>query len=528
MTLSVPMLFQRGSAVYSIVYRVFSGPSRTWSSTQFHASFLCKLLWRDWKARMKVIFMRKFFQLGWLFLIVMGLAICACSDENVPGEDENTENNEGGGDEGEGGSDVPTAIKPVMDEESLKFVGGWDGMGPYQASGSSGFGLVDGCWTFYNDGTYTWLGSNSYGFTTELEGKWHYNAEKKMLITDSELGFNWTIEEVSGDMWVGTLLNEKGGTYTYRRKEVPSVACSNIRIIDYKPGGFVLKDTIRNYGCYAGTLKCGVCYSLEDAKKDVSDYQRVYATRIVTDTLLLYGKPFFKGRSIVTQGVFQVELKSLEEDGGYYLCNFIEFEDGNVIYGKKYKAKCVTLSEDAVYLGEEVKDGKIRCWAKGYLHEDGKIDDGFFRAGNDHPVYGLNMDEAVSMLTSLGSEWRLPEVNDMETLVGFVNKYAMVESVSNLDLARISKGYDVTFKSLINSNTLNFTFEEEDGKYSWVDYYTFQSFLISKHKIGNTYRDRGGFGFTYTDGTFEPSKFRSAFDNLGSPYLRPVYEVRVQ
>lgn len=459
----------------------------------------------------------------------MGLAVCACSDENVSSEDENMENNGGGSDDGTSEGNVPTAIKPFMDEESLKFVGAWNGMGPYQASGGSSFGLVDGCWTFYNDGTYTWLGSNSYGFTTEIEGKWHYNAEKKMLITDSELGFNWTIEEVSAGIWVGTLLNTKGGTYTYRRKEVSSVACSNVRIIDYKPGGFVLKDTIRNYGCYAGTLKCGVCYSLENAKEDIADYQRVYATEIITDTLLLCGKPFFKGRSIVTQGIFQVELNSLEKDCEYNLCNFIEFEDGNVIYGNKYRAKCVTLPEDAVYLGESVKDGKIRCWAKGYLHEDGKIDDGIFRVGNNPPVYGLNTDAAVSMLTSLGSGWGLPEASDMGTLVGFVNKYVVVEYASNPDLTwSREREYDVTFKSLINGNALNFTFVEEDGKYSWVDYYTYQAFLISKYKIGNTYRDKGGFSFRYTDGTLEPSEFESAFDNLGSPYLRPVYEVRVQ
>ena len=40
MTLRFLRCYRRGSVVYSTVRWVFLGPSRTWNSTQFHASFL--------------------------------------------------------------------------------------------------------------------------------------------------------------------------------------------------------------------------------------------------------------------------------------------------------------------------------------------------------------------------------------------------------------------------------------------------------------------------------------------------------
>lgn len=472
--------------------------------------------------------MRKFFQLGWLLFIVMGLAVCACSDEKMPGEDANTENN-GGGSNGEGGSDVPTAIKPSMDEESLKFVGGWEGMGPYQASGTSSFGLVDGCWTFYNDGTYTWLGSNSYGFTTEMEGKWHYNAEKKMLITDSELGFNWTIEEVSGDMWVGTLLNAKGGTYTYRRKEIPSVACSNVRVIDYKKGGFVLKDTVLNYGSYAGTLKCGVCYSLAGEAKEVADYQKVYATEIVTDTVVHVGT--IAESSATYRGVYLVELKSLEQEGKYNLCNFIEFEDGSIIYGNIYRAKCVTLPDGAVYLGQQVgTDHKIYCWAKGYLREDGTFNDGVAKVGDMGAMF--TWEKAETMLASLGDGWVLPTSAELYSLKSFVEGNNTIIQVTPNEFNSYNTYDDVTFKSQINGKTLNFTFESEDYKDRWYYTYTRQNFRISEFESHLGTFNEGGFKFEIfsENNSYFPSRMDAEF--IRSPkgissYLRPVYVATV-
>ena len=82
----------------------------------------------------------------------------------------------------------------------MKFVGIWSGKGPYSAGSSTNYGWIDGQWIFYNDGTFFWTGSNSYGYTTTSIGKWHYNSENK-LITDSEYNIAWKIIEVTEASW---------------------------------------------------------------------------------------------------------------------------------------------------------------------------------------------------------------------------------------------------------------------------------------------------------------------------------------
>ena len=128
----------------------------------------------------------------------MGLAVSACGDDGAL--EENNGNGNGGGNGGNDGN-TPEVIEPSLDEESLKFVGSWTGKGP-----CSGM-LVEGTWDFRNDGTYSWLGTTGYGTQYEESGTWHYVAGSKMLVTDSSLDYNWTVEDVSENQWVGTLLN---------------------------------------------------------------------------------------------------------------------------------------------------------------------------------------------------------------------------------------------------------------------------------------------------------------------------------
>ena len=160
--------------------------------------------------------------------------------------------------ENESGGEV---VKPNLDEESLKFVGVWQGMGPYSVNYQS-YGLVDGTWSFKNDSTYSYIGYNSYGYSYSETGKWRYNTENKMLITDSHLGFVWQILELRDDAWLGTLLNEEGGTYNYTRKN-SSVAIHTGQIWDINQGDITVSYTLSNMEYATEDYKYGICISTD-------------------------------------------------------------------------------------------------------------------------------------------------------------------------------------------------------------------------------------------------------------------------
>ena len=326
----------------------------------------------------------------WTFAVLcaLPLTVCSCSSSDEENDNEPVTEIGGQGNETDGGNennnDNPNGsfINPDIDNESTFFIGCWEGSGPYCASESSQFSVVTGTWWFYNDGNYYWEGYHNWFKYTET-GKWHYNSEKKMLVTDGRAGYIWTIEEKIDNQWVGTQMGNKGGTYSYKRviNEADNIYPSNVRIIDYKKNQFVIRDTVKNYELYAGAIKCGVrCIN----KQDESDVKMVYTNKI---------QP---------KGIYDVTIKGLEEDGKYRLCSFIEYPDGNIEYGKEERAICITPPDHCVYLGETPTNSKIIFYAKSAI---GANKD-FVEEGTNGISYSNAL--ADEIFRKLGTGWRLP------------------------------------------------------------------------------------------------------------------------
>ena len=451
--------------------------------------------------------------LKYFYSLLLIVALCACSKENVKTEGEVDNNNS------------PTVISPSLDEETLRFVGIWTGIGPYVASGtsSSKFGLIDGTWEFYNNGKYKWIGYNTYGYKYQMEGVWHYNHSNKMLVTDSELGFNWNVEEIDNGMWVGTLLNSKGGTYTYSRNNIP-ISCSEIRVVDYKKGGFILKDTIVNYLINRDDIKCGVCYGTE-LDNDVATFRKVYSNRVYTDTLKL-GEDVFGEVLKVTPGIFQLEINSLDENGKYKLCNFIEYDDGKTIYGNIYNAICITPPENTVYLGEipgslyNTRMLKVPFWTTGYLQKDGNYNE---TPNSDEGFYEYA--DAMKMISDLGEGWSLPSRGRLSALIEHIKDCGNLVVIKDVGWNSDRVG----FKSTINNNVINLIFREEtfekNIKYSCNSFWS-SEVDDNEEPLSATIAFRDN---VYDDYDYHKEQLTYYFSRYSptSSFLLPVYEAVV-
>ena len=103
-----------------------------------------------------------------------------------------------------------------LDAESAKFVGKWEGQGPV-GSGYTIKSLSQGVLEFNDDGTYYWEAyTNVSDYSSTSFGNWHYNAQSKMLITDSQYGINWQILDITDKTWTGIMSHESTNC-TYRR-----------------------------------------------------------------------------------------------------------------------------------------------------------------------------------------------------------------------------------------------------------------------------------------------------------------------
>lgn len=361
-----------------------------------------------------------------LFGLLLGItfSLVACSDDEINGDAEMGGNS--------GSENTQTSIKPPMEGEGLNLVGSWYGYGPYVASGgnASAYGLVNGIWEFYNDSTYSWIGSNSFGYKYSEKGKWHYSVKNETLTTDSPCGINWKVEEVLESQWVGTLLGAKKGTYTYTRNNI-DILPSNIRIVDYKEGGFILKDTLVNYQFNTKEIKCGVCYGTKN-NKDISTFKRLYANKIYTDTIYtIYGVQYKK--------VYNVEINLLEENERYQLCSFIEYNDGNIVYGKIYNAICITPPQNTIYLGEVPdKNKKVYFWATKFMAKNETSTD-------------FTYSEASEYLSQLGKNWRIPSGTN---ITGVLDKYINYSNEIQILTDEAGRLDYIQSKSKINGNKL--------------------------------------------------------------------------
>lgn len=281
--------------------------------------------------------MRKFKYWFLCLSCLCGLVFVSCGKEDemspegeLPGQGE-VENESGG-----------EVVKPNLDEESLKFVGVWQGMGPYSVNYQS-YGLVDGTWSFKNDSTYSYIGYNSYGYSYSETGKWRYNTENKMLITDSHLGFVWQILELRDDAWLGTLLNEEGGTYNYTRKN-SSVAIHTGQIWDINPSDITVSYTLSNIEYTTEGYKYGVCISTDRSLPDgMTNYY--YEDAHSEDTL--------------------IQIPNLVLNTTYYYSAVIDI-NGRKVYGDTLEYTHHHY-DNAVFMGAYSENGKPLFVATGNL-----------------------------------------------------------------------------------------------------------------------------------------------------------------
>ena len=199
--------------------------------------------------------MRKYKYLILCLACLCGLATVSCGeDDDVLPEEELPGGGQGEDDPQNGGNGSgEEVVTPSLDKESLKFVGVWKGIGPSAKSQGPSYNPVEGTWYFKNDSTY------QFGSET---GKWRYNAENKMLITDNRFGFVWQILELTDGTWLGTLLNEKGGTYTYTRENT-SMTIHTGRLQDINQSDITVSYTLSKTEYATESYKYGICISTD-------------------------------------------------------------------------------------------------------------------------------------------------------------------------------------------------------------------------------------------------------------------------
>lgn len=329
----------------------------------------------------------------------VSLSFTACSDDDdpevvdIPALDV----------EPEASSDALT-----MSSESLPFVGRWAGKGP--SDNTKSYSVVSGTWQFHNDGTYEWYipGDDGKDALT-MSGKWSYAAGT--LKIESDCAWEWTgvtFDETGA--WTGTAGTD-ADLYTYTRKTDKKLTPGLVKVLNYKSGGFTLRDTVKNYKLCNEAIKYGVCYAKDDADvTDMSTWTKVYAEGI-----------YKKGS---TRGIYDLELNGLDNDSKYYLCGFVEREDGTVAYGTLYRAICVAPPANTVCMGDTT----------------------FWYTGAMETLY--TADEAAAALASIGGA--LPteaEKNSLASSVTYTLENGRIVLKSNLT------GNTLSYAAVNRSNT---------------------------------------------------------------------------
>lgn len=241
-----------------------------------------------------------------------------------------------------------TTVKPSLDAESMKFVGIWSGKGPYSAGSSTNYGWIDGQWIFYNDGTFFWTGSNSYGYTTTSIGKWHYNSENKLLITDSEYNIAWEIIEVTEDSWYGTV-QSKGLSSIYSRQEVPQIEIQKPKLCNITGNDVVLRVQINNYGYTTDEYMIGLCYANnEETDKEV--FSKLYAKEV---------QSFHDGGP---NGFVDITLPDLREDEKYQIYAFVQKDEKRTYTEESFHYKHKNVPNDLVFMGQFTNEGNPIFW----------------------------------------------------------------------------------------------------------------------------------------------------------------------
>lgn len=275
-------------------------------------------------------------------IISFGILSCDKGDEPV-NPDSDKEQADKPTTDGSGSEHETVFDNAMSNPTEAILVGKWIGWGPYPISTGYSYRLEQGVYEFRNDHTFVW--HTTYDTKPIEYGAWRYVVSTKTLITEGSSGVTWEISEIDSESWVGYSPMFKATKVFHRQDN--AIACSECRIIDYKPNTLFLRDTILNYAYNLDKISCGVCYS-NDKNADLDEFNKIYASDIQRNG---------------EHGIFDITLPDLQKDGKYRLATFAKLKDGSFVYGPIYKAICVTPPEDSSYFGEPVTDGNVIFWS---------------------------------------------------------------------------------------------------------------------------------------------------------------------
>lgn len=347
----------------------------------------------------------------------------------------------------DGSTDTPKEIVTEVQGEAAKFIGQWIGRGP-------GY-TTQGTWTFRHDGTYEWHVKNYYGYGTTRIGRWEYIVDKGILSTDNE-GWNWQIENVDDDHWIGTVISKTNPeTHTYVRNEA-AISMPQPYILDYLPNAVELNLTINNYFLHSGPMKIGICYGAE-YESDFSNFRRIYVTEINKK------EPDSQDLNESVNGITTMTLSGLISDTKYRVCGFVELSDGTSIYGETNNVISPTLPDvDVVYMGDAPStDGYVYLWATNDLNTDGTWRNPLTEPA-ENKSYTISIHEFDKAIASLGNGWSYPTPDNWR----FIRKETSSTSTGLFGPQPLGSNtyYGITIPSQRNDKSITLTFMDDDGK----------------------------------------------------------------
>lgn len=294
--------------------------------------------------------------------------------------------------------------------DGLQFVGVWEG-----ANHTSGTKTTPhpGIWEFHNDGTFTWTGTDVKG--QDMEGKWYYDPNSKIIVTNSSRCPALSVVSAVDDMVL--VKNETyDQMYTLSRVAAPEVSLNAPHITLFRPDGFVVRVSFINHRYInMPTYKYGISYSYSDSP-DV--FEKVYAATCAhmelpepagewTGLLYDYENMPAVGGDVCLTG-FNVDDKLI-------LRPFAEFPDGKVIYGEDLKVQVITPPADGLFLGDGISGGKAAFWYSKGFHSNG---------GDGVAMSAMTPGDVDAAIQKLGDGWEVPTY--IPKMFRYVHEYALM------------------------------------------------------------------------------------------------------
>lgn len=339
--------------------------------------------------------------------------------------------------------DYLTPPEPV----GLQFVGAWEGAKHTIGTISTPH---QGIWEFHNDGTFSWTGTDVKGH--DISGVWKYDSNTNTIVTDALSCPALTVVSVFDDMIL--VKNETyNQMYTLSRVSSPSVEVSlnSPHITLFRPDGFVVRVSFVNHHFINQPgYRYGICYSLST---NPGVFENVYAATCGKIGIPELGGDwngivYYYDNLPVIGG--DVCLSGFNIGDKLTLRPFVEFSDGNIVYGEDLKVKVIDPPSDGLFLGEELYDGKAAFW-----YSRGLTSNGY---NFSYTMSPMKPGEADAVIQKLGDGWEIPSYipkifryklkNSSSTKEAELNIYSPINNVSSLySFACIDKGYYGTTRS---------------------------------------------------------------------------------